>query len=386
MRVLLPVLCSLVIGCSPNPDEDPDTTTQTEDGPSVLDDFLESQRLVAGVPGLSVAMVRDGAVLWTGAYGLADENNQLEVTTDTAFMLASVSKTVTGVALMQLYEEGLFALDDDVNDALAFSVENPNFPGEPITYRQLLSHTSSIRDNWNVMDGYYVDGDSPVALGDFLEDYLDPSGSEYNADRNYQDWGPAEDTTYSNIGAALAGHMVEVLSGVPFDQHCEEQIFVPLAMEHTGWHLSDFANPATEVAFPHDTYYGEGRVPHFGYPDYPDGQLRSSASDIGAFLAAFANDGVSADGVRILEASTVALMEEVQSPATDGSQGLIWYYETVDGEEVVGHNGGDTGTSTDMYYREADTAGFVALMNGEPSEYSPVEAMHALLLQEATSF
>jgi len=405
MRTTTPFVLGLLMGCSPAepPSETPtpstpstpsttstpstpSTTSTTEEDVDPYADYFAAQLDALGVPGLSVSMVRDGQVLWSGAYGFADAENALAVNEDTAFMLASVSKTVTGVALMQLYEDGLFELDDDVNDVLSFSVENPAYAGEPVTYRQLLTHTSSIRDNWNVMGNYYADGDSPVALDDFLEDYLDPRGSEYNASLNFYEWRPEEGASYSNIGVALAGYLVEALSGVPFDTHCDTRIFAPLGMDHTGWHLADFDDPDTEVAFPHDTPYAMDRIRHFGYPDYPDGQLRSSATDIGVFLATFANDGISADGVRILEADTVAMMEAIQFPALDGTQGLIWYSTAVSGAPVMGHGGSDIGTSTGMYFEPSSSAGFVALMNGKPDGYGAVDTIHAFLLEEARTF
>ena len=76
------------------------------------------------------------------------------------YILSSISKTITATALMQLYEDNQFMLDDDIDDYLQFNVNHPDFPFVPITLKMLLSHTSGIKDNWNVMP--YYDGDSPL--------------------------------------------------------------------------------------------------------------------------------------------------------------------------------------------------------------------------------
>ena len=86
------------------------------------------------------------------------------------FILSSISKTITATALLQLYEDGLINLDDNINDYLAFNVHNPNYQSSAITFKMLLSHVSSIKDNWSVMP--YYNGDSDLELGYYLEQYL----------------------------------------------------------------------------------------------------------------------------------------------------------------------------------------------------------------------
>ena len=100
------------------------------------------------------------------------------VARDTLFMLASVSKTVVATVL-QAVENGLFELDTDVNEVLPFPVRNPDHADEPITIRHLMTHTSSIRDNWTVLTGVYVIGDAAMPLGTFLRRYLTVGGADY---------------------------------------------------------------------------------------------------------------------------------------------------------------------------------------------------------------
>ena len=99
------------------------------------------------VPGLSAAVVAHGEVVCAPVAGMAATDRGVPVIPDTVFTWASVSKTVTATALMQLFDRGLFELDDDISDYLAVPVRIPGCPGLPVTFRQLLTHTSGIKDS-----------------------------------------------------------------------------------------------------------------------------------------------------------------------------------------------------------------------------------------------
>ena len=344
-----------------------------------LDGIIESRMARAHVPGLQAAIIKDGEVVWKGAYGVADTVTGRAVDHETAFQLASASKPVTGVAAMLARDAGGFALTDDVQDLVGFSVRNPRFPGQQITPFQLLTHTSSVKDNWNVLDQYYVNGDSPIPLGQYMEDLLDPAGQHYKNGRSYGRKAPGDNFTYSNVGAALAGYLVEATMQVPFDQWCDARIFSPLGMANTHWFLAD--TDVANAAFPHTYRQGQfNRRQHYGFPDYPDGQLRSTASDMGRFMAMFAGGG-EYNGVRVLDADTAAEMANVYVPS-DG-QGLIWYAEDKFGDTYMGHNGGDIGVGSEMMYRVSDGAGFVVIMNGEGQPWAPVDDIERALMYAA---
>ena len=99
------------------------------------------------VPGLAAVIVKDGRIVCASAAGMADIGQKRPVTPDTLFLIGSVSKTITATALMQLYDEGKFKLDDDIDNYLPFHVDIPFEPDAPVTFRQLLTHTASIDDN-----------------------------------------------------------------------------------------------------------------------------------------------------------------------------------------------------------------------------------------------
>ncbi len=330
-----------------------------------LDTYVREQMVAGRMPGLSVAVVKPDGTIWSRGYGWANIAHELRATPDVEFMLASVSKTVAGVAVMQAVEDGLLDLDDDVGDVLPFPVRNPEFPDDPITTRMLLTHTSTISDNWDVLTRVYVDGDSPVPLGGFLSDYFTPGARWYDAERNFFSSHPGQRYRYCNVAVSLAAYLVEAASGTRFDAWCEERIFGPLGMQETSWHLEGLRRRG--VAMPYRYLAAEDRfraLGHYGYPDYPDGQLRSSAAALARFLLAFVRGG-ELDGVRILQEATVREMRRSQVPDEIAGQGLIWYVLHRGGERYWGHDGGDSGVATQMFFRPTDGTGVITLANGD---------------------
>ena len=110
-----------------------------------LDSAITHKMETLHLAGVSACIIKAGEVKWIGNYGYANIEQQIPVDTTTLFYMASVSKTVVATALMQLWEMGLFDLDDDVNDYLPFDFHNPYHPSYPITFRMLCTHTSSAR-------------------------------------------------------------------------------------------------------------------------------------------------------------------------------------------------------------------------------------------------
>jgi CubicO group peptidase (beta-lactamase class C family) len=322
-----------------------------------IDPFFAEQMKSANIPGISVAVVGGGRLKWAKGYGLADVSARRKVTPDTVFMLASISKTVTAVALMQLIEDparGL-ALDQPIDGKLPFSVRNPSFSTTPITYRMLLTHTSSLIDS----DAYWdeqidrPEGDATRSLREFEQAYVAQRDSWSRAR-------PGADYEYSNTGVALAGLLVESISGVDLQTYCKAKIFDRLAMNETSWFLRGLDR--THIAMP---YKGEDLAPQgfYGYSDYPDGQLRTSAPQLSRFLIMFAQNGEYKQQ-RILKSATVDEMKREQIGSLRPGQGLAWYTETHGGRETLGHNGLDDGVRTNMFFDPKTGSGYVLLMNG----------------------
>lgn len=327
---------------------------------------FEKQREKLGVPGLSAVIVKHGRIVCTAVAGMADIEQKRPVEPETLFVWASVSKTVTAAAVMALVDDGALTLDDDINDHLPFPVRNPHCPDVPITTRQLLSHTSSIRedDHKGVYADHYVQGDSPIKLGAFLRDYLTPPGKLYSRKKNFKKKCPGRTYTYSNVGAGLLGYLVEVIAGEPFEQFSQERLFQPLDMTETAWRLSDLN--ADHIAMPYKGNPSSSFKPagHFGFPTYPDGLLRTSPSTLARFLNMFIQFG-ELGGKRILSHESIDAMRHVHFPSVDEDQGLIWYYVDVGSRKgILGHTGSDHGASTLMYFDPNDNVGVLMAANG----------------------
>lgn len=338
-----------------------------------IDSFIAKRMEESGIMGVGAAIIVDGKMVWSKGYGFADKANGVPFTPDTVMNVGSISKTVTGVAMMRAVQEGKLSLDDDINKYLPFKVVHPHFPNERITLRQLATHTSGIADRWTVYrDSYHFGGDAPQALGDFLKSYFVPGGQAYAKD-NFVNAKPGTHREYSNIGAGLAGYITEIAVGEKLNTYTQRHIFAPLGMHNSGWFLSDIA-PARHARL----YVAqEGMtVPilQYGLTTYPDGGLRTSVADLSKFFAALLNDGAVA-GARILDAKTVQEMirfqyNEANKPINvkldKENSGLFW--STKMSVTRVGHGGSDPGLKTEMLANLSRDTGVILFANTSVSE------------------
>ena len=204
-----------------------------------VDALIQSEMNIEHFPGVSTIIVKDGEIVWIESYGYADVDNMVPVEDTTVFLLASMSKLFTGTASMQLFEQGLIDLDTDISSYLTWPLDIPGYESDSVTIRQLMTHTSSIEDG-PAMDLYYDYPDPTISLGDCIQRYFSISGADYDPIDNFFDNAPGTTYNYSNMGTALNGFVTESVSGIPFDDFCEDNIFDPLCMKKTAWHFADF--------------------------------------------------------------------------------------------------------------------------------------------------
>ena len=343
---------------------------------AALDSFIVETMAEYHIPGLSACIVKDDEIMWTGSYGYADIEQNKEVTDSTIFLLASISKTFTATALMQLWEDGLFELDDDINDYLPSEllIHNPYYPNDKITFRHLLTHTSSIAELSFGIPQLYWGMDSPISLFLSLVDYLTPEGSNYTSNR-FKNSAPGTTFEYSNIAIALVGYLVESISNTPFPDYCKENIFTPLGMNETSWFLADF--DVDKIAVPYE--YSDGSYTayeHYGHPMYPAAQLRTSATQLARYLTACMQKG-EFEGNKILDGTTVELMmtPEVESPYYYYPNsityfGLVWQLGPFSIPDYIGekwyswHSGGWRGSETLFGFCNETKTGIILLANG----------------------
>ncbi|WKB55186.1 serine hydrolase domain-containing protein [Eleftheria terrae] len=312
----------------------------------------------AKVVGASVAITaRDTASHYAASFGFANLRRHRRLTVDTPMHLASVSKLFTACALVQLFERRGDDLHADVNDFIDVRIRNPHHPATPITPHQLLTHTSSISD-----EGYgdvSFPGDPKQSLSDFLQGYLVKGGAAYSPDGSFLKTQPGAQWNYSNVGVALAGHIVEKSSGQSFASYVEENLLRPLGMGNAHWYIGDFAPEV--LAKPYRLQNGRFvELPQQGYPDVPAGMLRCSVSDLAKALRAMLGQATGAQALLSPGAVKQMLRRQVDS-RLHGYQGLGWTQEATASHAVVGHTGSDNGASN-MVALSQDQAQAVALL------------------------
>jgi len=186
-----------------------------------IDGFMALQLLAAPAAGVTVAVVKDGQLFFAKGYGYADVDKSIRVDADkTLFRPGSVSKMFTWTAVMQLVEQGKLDLDTDVNEYLR-DFKLPATFAAPVTLRNLMTHTPGFEDGGV---GYLFKESAAelVPLDQFLRQHMPararPPTTDFSSGAN---------ASYSNYGAALAGRIVEIVSGESFDDYIEKHIFAP---------------------------------------------------------------------------------------------------------------------------------------------------------------
>jgi CubicO group peptidase (beta-lactamase class C family) len=321
LGLLLP---GAVFADTPSPARHPLTAADLD---IFLDGFMPLALERGDISGSVIVVVKDGRVLFEKGYGVSDIDKRTPIDPHTTmFRPASISKLFTWTAVMQLYEQHKLDLDTDINTYLDFKIP-PAF-GEPITLRNLMTHTAGFEDS----------DKSPRAADPTKLMTLEAAVKSFEPARVYP---PGEVPAYSNYGAALAGYIVQRVSGEPFELYVAHHILVPLGMTH-----STFIQPLPK-AFAADMSKGyaiaSGRPQPFELVRMtPSAGLSASGDDIAHFMIAHLNNG-SYDGARILKPETAIMMHSIAYQHTPGISPMAWGFWHVDrnGHTVIGH-GGDT--------------------------------------------
>lgn len=329
--------------------------------PDALNQIIESLMLDGNISGLSAIIMKDGQDIWKGNFGISNRASNNTVNDSTTWLLYSITKTFTGIGLMQLHEKDSFDLDDPVNDYLPFQIHHPDYPGTDITFRMLMCHVSGIQDDWIELGPLLVyDEDSPLAIGDFLEDYLVLGGSYYNPNKCFTNQEPGTYSKYSNVGATLAGYLIEVVSGMPYSEYIESNILLPLQMERSKYYLAqmDTSNLAVQYAYNGGQY---NRIGFMSSPMIPAGFLHSTRDEMAAYLKMIINRG-SYNGVTILDSALFESMIIAHYPGVAPVAGLFFGYDDIN--HLWGHSGGSSGVKTTMFFEKEDDWGVIVLSNG----------------------
>jgi len=292
-----------------------------------LDGVISAQLTAYHLPGATVAIVKNGELLFSKGYGYANLEEQTPVVADqTLFRPGSITKLFTWTAIMQLVEQGKVDLNADVNIYLkGFHI--PDTYSKPITLANLLTHTSGLEDRG---EGLYVRNlEDKLSLSDYAFRYL-PSRIRP----------PGEMMGYSNYGAGLAGYIIESVSGMPYEQYIEENILIPLSMTHSTVLQPPSPDLVANLALGYKYVDGAYLPTEEWIQATSTGALSATATDIAKFMIAHLQDGCYRDTC-ILQESTAQDMHArhfTQSPHAGG-----WTYGFMEmelnGQRIIWHGG-----------------------------------------------
>jgi CubicO group peptidase (beta-lactamase class C family) len=319
------------------------------------------------IPGAAFTFVQGNEIVLTRAYGEADRERDIAVDTErTLFDIGSVTKLFTATAVMQLVEQGRVDLHADVNDYLT-DVRVPATYPEPVTLAHLLTHTAGFEDRL-FLGMVAPSAEERQPLGDNLSQHLPPRVRP-----------PGEVIDYSNYGITLAGHVVEAVSGQAFDEYVRDNILQPLGMARSGFDVPPELE--ADMARPYGNFGAEFELLKPWHLNHlPAGGLRTTATEAAAFMLAHLNDGVH-DGVRILDAATVAEMQATQfrsHPAVSGV-GYGFFEQQVEGRRGVQHAGDWVGTAAILYLLPNEGVGIFAAYNSGDGALARTKLVEALL-------
>lgn len=324
-----------------------------------LDGFMPAAMEREGIAGGVVSVVHEGQVVTERGYGYADTGAdggapQPVDAQQTLFRVGSITKLTVATAVMQLVEAGQVGLDEPVTDLIDFDI--PTTFDEPITLRHLLSHTAGFEER---LSGLFLDPSQEV-----------PPLGEVLADPPEQIFAPGTTPAYSNYGIALAGYVVQQVSGLDFVDYADQYIFDPAGMD-----TATLAQPLpADLAEQMSTGYGDLRsasIPfeHIGMA--PAGSMSATAQDMSAFMLAHLpgeNDD-DASSAQVLSPESVATMqqpafgeESLGGLANGHGTALGWWELDRNGHRSVGHAGDTLAFRAELQlYPEEGTGIYVAL-------------------------
>jgi len=314
------------------------------------------------VMGLSVAVVKNNKIIYTQSFGLKDAETNTPLSNENIFRIASISKSFSATAIMQLVEAKKLSLDQDVSELIGFKVRNPKFPETVITLRLMLSHLSSINDS----QGY------------FSLDSINPAKSD-NWNNCYNNYEPGKGYVYCNLNFNIIGTIIEKVSGERFDTYIQNHILKPLQL-YGGYYVNGldkskfatiyeyqpdaskfvvspnaYAPKTTEVA----AYQMGYSAPIFS----PTGGMKISAQDLATYMMMHANYG-KYNGVRIISKKSSKLMQTVVSDVARYGFALETPGSIIDGEKLIGHTGSAYGLFSAMFFNPQEKYGIVVISNG----------------------
>lgn len=324
---------------------------------ALIESWLDGQRAYDRIPGLSAALVHDQELLWGGASGYADLASKKPARADTIYGICSISKLFTGIAVMQLRDQGKVRLDDPVSELLPWFNIEPTHAGSPvITLGGMLTHSSGLPRESDTP--YWSGPDFQFPTQAEMREKLGSQSTLYPSSLYFQ---------YSNLGLTLAGEIVEEHSGQPYDAYIRDHLLAPLGLADTDTGFpADAREPriATGYSFPGrdgemlvmPRYDARGITPAAGFA--------STALDLAKF-ASWQFRVRAGSGDKVLSANTLKEMQQVHWMDWDWgtSWGLAFGIYRKGDRTLTGHGGSCPGFNTRIYIDPLSQYGVVVMAN-----------------------
>lgn len=330
---------------------------QTSAGPNGLGDkTLEELMQELGVPGITVAVIRDFEVHWAKGYGIADVATGAPVNTETMFQAASISKPVAAMAVLRAVQDGLFTLDDDINDILtSWTLDGGDFTTErPVTPRTLTSHTSGLGDGFG-FPGYDPSDPLPTVVQILDGDDLSNVGAVF------MERTPLSFEEYSGGGVTVMQQALTDARGRPFADILRDGVLQPIGMSNSSFEQPISPERDRNAARAHDGE-GQSRGPKWHvYPELAAAGLWTTATDLARFAIEVQKSAIG-ESNRVLSRTTV---QEMLSPVGVGGfavgfsisrMGQGWYFS---------HGGGNWGFRCTLLAHKVKGYGLAIMTNAD---------------------
>ena len=335
--------------------------------------------------GMSVVVVKGDKVVYQQAFGYRDKDTREPLDVNDIFRIASISKSFSGMSVMQLVEAGKMSLDDDVNGILGMDIRNPRYPDIPVTIKMLLSHTSGMSDGGGYHDLSYVD----------------KTKTDINLIREkaWLTYPPGKGYRYCNRALNIIGLVIEKVSGERFDEYVLNHILKPIGADNSGFNL-DKLDKATITKLYQYSAKRNRLVPGGGYKRVnekkvadgtyeigkdgffwsPTGGMKMSAPNLAKWMMTLKNGGVAPNGNRIIsEKGSKTMLTPVIDTSDPGVQYcLTTRVETrfVKDKKLVGHTGSAYGLYSCMYFCPDEDWGIVCICSSAKPD--KVNGMHGI--------
>jgi CubicO group peptidase (beta-lactamase class C family) len=350
---------------------------QSAKAEAAIQSIMQSNHVV----GLSVAVVKNNKVIYNHSFGFKDVEKQLPLTNASIFRIASISKSFTTTAIMQLVAAKKIRLDQDISELVGFKVRNPAYPNTVITLKMALSHRSSINDS----EGYFsLDAIDPATNPNFAKCY-----NAYEPDKGYM---------YCNLNYNLAGSILEKITGIRFDKYIQQQILDPLGL-YGGYNVNaldtqliakiyEFNKETQGFALSPNAYaprteeinnYTMGRTtPIFS----PTGGMKISANDLAKYMIMHSQLGKYKGG-RMIPKNLSKQMQAIISEEEGYGMALETTTQLIPGKTMIGHTGSAYGLYSIMFFEPKEKIGFVVISNG--CDTKTINGFNAVLHQTVNS-